>query len=202
MMARKNKVCGFYKLLHKPSGKFYLGSSADVLGRLAHHKWALRKDQNACRKLQEAFNTHPDLDQLDILIHPCKTREEAYDMEQSWVDRFWDHPDCLNSSRDVRSPITEQMHKPEVNDKRKQTWAKRAESEEFRQAMGKYSESRWKSPGAREAFSGANNPFAKGIKIDGTEYGSVKDAVRATGVSEKTIRKRANLESFLNYSWT
>lgn len=78
----------------------------------------------------------------------------------------------------------------------------RGATAEFKEIMGANANKRWGEEGAREAIRGAGNPFAKSVIVDGVTYGSVKDAVKATGVGEKTIRKRANLESFLNYSWT
>ena len=198
---RKNKVCGMYVITHLPTGKLYVGSSSDIFARISHHKWALKNNQNASVKLQETFNTYPDLDQLDILIHPCKGREEAYDKEQAMLDRHWGKDICLNTCRDVRNPISEQLHCKEVIERRSVTMKAKGATEEFKAAMAKHSDKRWSQEGARDAFKGAGNPFAKKVSVDGVVYGSVKEAVLAINVSEKTIRKRANLETFVNYQW-
>lgn len=198
---RKTKVCGLYVITHKPTGKLYIGSSANIFSRIDYHRWALKNNRSACSKFQEAFNTHPDLDQLDILIHPCKDREAAYDMEQKWVDRYWGTEKCLNTCRDVRNPISEQLHSKEVIERRSITMKKLGATDEFKAVMGERATKRWSQEGARESIKGAGNPFAKKVSVDGVIYGSVKDAVKAVNISEKTIRKRANLEEFTNYQW-
>lgn len=198
---RKNKVCGLYVITHKPTGKFYIGSSSDIYGRVSHHKWALRNNRNNSTRLQEAFNSNPDVSLLDILIHPCKSREEAYDMEQKRVDMHWGNPDCLNTCKDVRNPISEQMNSDVVKEKRNASLKEVRGSLDFKVAMSEHSKKRWATDGARQSITGAGNPFAKQVKVDGVIYGSVKDAVKATGVGEKTIRKRANLTEFASYQW-
>lgn len=60
---------------------------------------------------------------------------------------------------------------------------------------------RWSDLLVRAKRRGAGNPFAKKVQVDGKVYGSVKDAVKATGISEKTIRKRANDPTIANFSF-
>lgn len=198
---RVNKVCGLYVITHLPSGKFYIGSSHDTFGRVSYHKWALRNDKSPCTKFQLVYNTHPGDDTLHVLVHPCKDREAAYAMEQEWVDRHWGSPNCMNTCRNVRNSISEQLHSKEVIERRSATMKARGATAEYKKAMGERAKKRWDEAGARDSIKGAGNPFAKKVSVDGVVYGSVKDAVKAIGISEKTIRKRANLESFLNYSW-
>lgn len=60
---------------------------------------------------------------------------------------------------------------------------------------------KWKDPARRARITGAGNPFAKALTVDGVLYGSVKDAERSLGLNEKTIRKRVNSYDHPTYKW-
>ena len=53
---RREVISGVYKLTHKPSGKFYIGSSTDIRQRFHIHKSLFKHNKNH-NKLQETYNT-------------------------------------------------------------------------------------------------------------------------------------------------
>lgn len=48
---------GVYRIVHRPTGKVYIGSSFDISIRIAQHRMMLRQQDHHCRKLQELVDT-------------------------------------------------------------------------------------------------------------------------------------------------
>lgn len=86
-------VIGTYTLTHVKSGRFYVGSSGDVKKRLDRHWSELRSGKHHCRPLQEIWNNGGD---LAVAVIETDTREEAYELEQDFLDRFAESSQMLN----------------------------------------------------------------------------------------------------------
>ena len=116
-MATSNRIVGVYQITHTPTGFFYVGSSANIPGRITHHRWALKSNRSNCRKLQEYFNKVGSFKDFNFNIMITETREEAYGLEQSILDKWAGNEKLLNICLDARSPITHHFKDPEVKNR-------------------------------------------------------------------------------------
>ncbi len=191
-----------YTLEHIPSGKIYVGMTGNAIQRRSLHKHYLKNDKHPTPALQALFNRDPDWDNnWRWTTYVVKTKEDAESVEQTFANTFADQVRLLNQSTNTRSPITHNLRNPVVAEKRRIALKKyNLRDPAATAARGeKMAKERWSDAENRKAWSGAGNPFAKAVTIDGVRYGSVKDAVKAVGVCEKTIRTRARSEYWDNY---
>lgn len=192
-----------YQFTHVPSGKVYVGMTGNFRNRKNHHKHLLRQGNHTTPLLQAQYNQDPDWDNWTWTGFILSTKEEAIAMEQTKIDEFEKAGLLLNGSLLGQSPIEYVMAQAE--NKRRQLEGTRdyiAKNPEKPSENGrKGCEKRWADKSNRQAWKGAGNPFAKKVKIDGVVYGSVKDAVKAVGIGEKTIRTRANSDAHPNYTF-
>ena len=60
LLTDTTKISGIYKIINKVNGKYYVGSSNDILergcGRFYHHKWMLKNNRHNNIHLQRAWN--------------------------------------------------------------------------------------------------------------------------------------------------
>ena len=67
------RISGIYKIVNKINGKYYVGSSKDVINyRWIHHKRALRSNRHKNDYLQNAWNKYGE-DNFEIIIHKTST---------------------------------------------------------------------------------------------------------------------------------
>lgn len=182
---------GCYQIKCKKTGKFYIGSSANMPNRKAQHVWTLKKGVNNTPSLQTLFNEDKNFDRFEWSFIITQTRDQAYDVEQSLIDKHWGDPLLLNVSKDARSPFSGFTLSEESREKGR---LKRLEAlkdpehvERHRQAVLKM----WQDPDRRKDRMGAGNPGAKRISIDGNIYGSVNEAGRILKIDIKKLRFRA-----------
>lgn len=197
----KSRKIACYTLTHLPSGKFYVGSTGDYIGRKADHLWRLRNNKHRNKLLQELFNEDSNEDNYKWSVILTNTRKEAHELEQGFFDTNATNPLMLNGALHAISPITHVLTDPEMEKRRLEGIRRVTQTVEYAQKISEAGVKAWAVEGRREARMGAGNPFAKGVIIDTVTYGSVKDAVKAVGISEKTIRKRANSSEYPNYVW-
>lgn len=84
---------GVYTITHMPSGKFYVGSSKNIQGRMAVHLHYLKKDKHTNRLLQEAFTS---VDELEFTVVYTEGPADARSAEQDLLDVYYEHPLCCN----------------------------------------------------------------------------------------------------------
>lgn len=198
-----------YYLVHKPTGAFYVGSTWDMVNRRAGHLHELRKGKHYNKKLQDLWNEEKDESLWDWKQFVFNTREEAYAEEQRALTKYKDSHLLLNSVTNAKSPISSVMDREGFKEMRSLAMSRSMSMEnltpeergEFSKKMSQNAFDRWNKEGKREAWKGGGNPFAKKVMVDGMVYPSMKDAVTALGISEKTIRTRANSDSFPNYTF-
>ena len=199
-------VAFLYRLRHKPTGSFYIGSTKDYNGRRATHLWALKNKQHKNTKLQNLWdNSDTDNDwEWDAWIF--NKREEAYSEEQKILDENKDSSLLLNMVFDSRSSITDIMKRPNQMKRSIEGSLKWYEnlSEDKKEALHKRlhkaAKDYW-TEDAKKARMGAGNPFARRMSIDGVEYGSLKSAAKALGITDKTIINRIKSGKFPNYKY-
>jgi len=186
----KREIPGAYKLIHKPTGRFYVGSTKDIPWRITSHFNQMETGKHQNRFLQEVWNG--DRDEFVVEEFPTRDREEAFLLEQKMIDEMGGDENCVNIAKNAKSPISSILLSEEVIAKRKASLKKRQESPEYRKQMGERMREMWSDPERRANRRGAGNPFAKQICIGPRYFGSVKDASRTLGVSELLLRNRAN----------
>lgn len=95
------KVVGVYKII-SPSGKFYIGSSFDVMKRWHGHKSDLTKGRHHCNALQKSALKY-GVDQLEFKLLLICSREDARFYEQRTIDIL--NPE-YNSTTNTREPLS------------------------------------------------------------------------------------------------
>ena len=93
------KITGVYILKDVKTGQFYVGSSNDVHKRVTSHFANLRRNKHHSVKLLNVWNKGNG---LSVTIFPTSTREEAYELEQDFIDRFIGSELMLNVCLGVR----------------------------------------------------------------------------------------------------
>lgn len=83
-----------------PTGHFYIGSTICLSKRLRDHRGYLEAGKHQNFKMQKLYDIW---DEIKIHFSCCDDREEAYDKEQSLLDRHHGDEYCLNISTDARS---------------------------------------------------------------------------------------------------
>lgn len=79
---------GVYCVLHRESGKRYIGSSATSLGkRWRGHRGSLRSGRHPNRYLQAAWNKHGEV-AFEFIILERVSPEECIGREQYWLDYY------------------------------------------------------------------------------------------------------------------
>lgn len=83
---KKCKVGGIYKIINIINGKFYVGSSINIIGRWAKHKSDLRSKRHTNPHLQNAFNKYGEQSFNIEVIEEVK-KENILSREQFWLDQ-------------------------------------------------------------------------------------------------------------------
>lgn len=132
-----------------------------------------------------------------------QSKDDAFALEQRLIDQLHNDGRLINSSLNGRSPIDVLNGDVEAVKRRNEgsrRW--RIENAELvKETARRVCAQRWSDPEARTRWSGGGNPFSKKIKVDDITYPSVKDAERALGINEKTLRKRAHDPNQPNYTF-
>lgn len=86
---KKGAIKGIYKITHKNSGKFYIGSAIDVYKRFEWHKYELLHKKHSNYKLQDAYaKSGIGVFVFEILQEVPKNtdRIDLYNLEQKYID--------------------------------------------------------------------------------------------------------------------
>src|SRR3989304_1436717 len=57
-ITKGKKISGIYKIINKTNGKYYVGSSNDIIGRWFTHKSQLNRNNHCNPHLQRAWNKY------------------------------------------------------------------------------------------------------------------------------------------------
>ncbi|SAK83948.1 GIY-YIG catalytic domain protein [Caballeronia arationis] len=98
----RTSYCGVYIIIHEPSGLMYVGSSGDLHTRIRQHEWNLRRGAHHCAALQEAYRESPAIRIKSVLTD---TREDAYDREQEFLNRYFVAGRVFNAGSNARNPM-------------------------------------------------------------------------------------------------
>ncbi len=173
-------VCAVYRLTHKPSGRFYIGSTSNFTRRRQHHEYFLLKGSHNYQELQELFNQDPNVDHLQWDVILAAGREFAYSLEQTMLDKAQGDPLLLNKTLGVFGCSGMVM------------------SDEFKEKVGLRSKEMWKDEAFRQAVVDGKK---KKVLIGGVEYASVIDASKETGIYSRTLYARVKAKNWPDYRY-
>lgn len=105
---------GTYVIKHCKTGRIYVGSTKDINERIYENRRKLKKNYHKNKTFQEAYN---DSDILQIYFILTNSREEAFDLEQWLLDRYWDSGILFNIAKDARKSANGAIRTPETLDK-------------------------------------------------------------------------------------
>ena len=89
---RKSKISGIYKIVNKINGKFYIGSSEDILDRWYKHQNLLNRKIHKNTKLQNAWIKYGADNFLFILVENIE-KERLLEIEQNYLNECSEFPD-------------------------------------------------------------------------------------------------------------
>lgn len=92
------KLCGVYVIRSISTDRFYYGSSEDCRKRKQGHLRALRRGDHHSIFLQRVFNKYGEGDFRFTFLIRCKTREEAFGVEQNLLNQYVGKKGCMNIS--------------------------------------------------------------------------------------------------------
>lgn len=100
LLAQYKDVCGVYKLIHKTTGLYYIGSSTNIARRLAEHRYSfMHKGTLGDRYLVNDYC----LDNLDFeLLEECDI-DDMYEVESKYVHFKTKDPLCVNQKDPINN---------------------------------------------------------------------------------------------------
>lgn len=212
------RIIAVYKLIHKASGKFYIGSSGDFYKRRINHISELRNNRHYVVGLQELYNESPHfffhIVSIGTESPDVDIRDRAYDIEQELLDKHWGDPLLLNNSKNARhlelsqerelariQKLKDTFQKPEVLRKITIINKKLRQTSEARSQQSKISKTLWQNKTHRKRMESVwkdpdylrrqveNQPTSKPISLNGKNYPSISNAARALGISRIAVKK-------------
>lgn len=174
---------GVYVIESPITNKSYYGSSKNVTKRLKIHERLLKSNKHPNSLLQKEFNKgHP----LAVNAIVCKTREEAFKLEESFLNQYNGKSHLLNLTKKVVRCITS----PSLESREKNRQAKLGikHTKENREKLSNL---------LRQLKKETERP----IIINGIKYESAKKASLILNIPRTTIFNRIKSYMFKNYSY-
>ena len=94
------KTCGIYKITCNTSGRFYIGSAANIYKRKKRHFKSLRDGTHHNVFFQRVFDKYGEAD-FSLRYSRTATLEEAREREQLLLDKYHGDPRFMNIGRDA-----------------------------------------------------------------------------------------------------
>lgn len=209
----QNKISGIYLIIHKTSGKVYVGQSVDIYRRWKQHKAYLRNNTHENHILQNTWNKYGENDFEFMIIHECSQNiDELNALEIEYIEKYQalDRNKGFNIAKggcnngNTLAGFTEEEYKLHCN-KMKQVkkeyykthtafWKGKELPRNFREKG--VESARIRNTGRKREkhsilMTGSGNPRAKKVMcIDtGEVFGCAKEAGEKYGVTNSTILK-------------
>ena len=191
------KISGIYKIINKINGKYYVGSSKDIINsRWSYHRKCLRGKYHKNDYLQKAWNKYGESN-FDFIIVEEVYKEKLLLVEQKYLDIAKTEQDkCYNLNFNARGGDISEYSRTKIGDKNRGkncfSYGEKL-SNEIRQKMSI----------ARKKFIGEKHPCYKQTiysflnkktneKFSGTSYNfRIQYNLSQPGISALT-RKRQN----------
>lgn len=195
---------GSYKITHRESGFFYVGSSKNIRGRIRHHLSNLRRGTHVNKTFQTNFDS---TDTLDIEFNQFETLSQARDHEQELINLYLGDPKCCNVGNGSYSTWQKGTLPFMLRDvDRRHTlgnqYAKgHVVSDAVKDAVRAANTGRVRSGETRAKMSDAKSAMKRAVEIHGVTYDGVREASIALGISKETIRSRALSANTMFAEW-
>lgn len=136
---------GAYVLIHPQTRHLYVGSTDDLYERKYKHRWHIERGDHRNLKVRQHYAENPT-DQIWFLTWFTKTRDDAYDLEQKFLDHSWGGEKSLNISPDARTSnkgvLLSDERKDEIRQKVTELW----KDPEYRERMSKAAKKHFADP--------------------------------------------------------
>jgi|ERR1035441_8255979 group I intron endonuclease len=108
-MSKLVHKAGVYSIYCTANEKQYIGKSKHIAQRWRKHRSKLRNKKHVCRHLQNAWNKHGEatfvFNVIENVIDPLFSDKQLTDIEQIWIDAYWDTGTLFNSRRLAESNV-------------------------------------------------------------------------------------------------
>lgn len=184
---------GIYVITHVLTGRFYIGSTGNYPQRKSQHLTLLNSNSHNAAKLQEAFNSDPD---LTWFFWPTTDRLTAAQSEMERLSAHWGEPLLCNTFLSSKHGLREKS--PELRRHLATLATGRLHSKETKEQMSLRRRGRPKSPEWSAKIAAAS---AKAIIIDGISYPSMTSAARELDLQIGCVaaRIKSNSSRFTNW---
>ncbi len=171
-MANLPKTPSAYVIKHIDTDLMYVGSSGDVRGRVNEHISRLNRGQHPNRTLQRLYDDSPN---IEVLFIQTGTREEALEVEQSFLTTLMPGNSLVNVAADARSPWRGVTRSEEMRRKLSEARTGIDRGDEFRDKM-------------RQVKIGTGHA----VLVNDVQYSDAREAGEALGLATSTIRNRCS----------
>lgn len=178
-----------YRLVF-PDGSYYVGSTRDLPARMTHHKSEMNNGRHPNSRVLEKWK---EFGTFTHEVYPFDNIEDARLIEKATIQDNRADPKCLNI---VDTGIPANLRYLNMdNEEQRNAYIKHQRTVINRDRMIREvgtaaAKGKWKDPESLAKRSGAGNPFAKRLMVDGLEYGAFVLAMKELGVSRTTLKKR------------
>lgn len=173
-----------YQIKNKENNKVYYGISGEIEKRFRFHKNSLKRNDHNNKLLQEDYNKGYDFEYT--ILEENLSKEEAEEMEKYIIEKNKDIVYNFIYSGKPRIHSEETKLKISKNKKGKNMGIN---NHFFNKKHSKESINKMKESLSKIDRSGRNNSFARKVFYKGKEYGSVKEAMKASGLKRWTFYK-------------
>lgn len=187
-----------YKLTHRPSGYFYVGSSVCHRKRTNEHKTHLNRGKHTNRKLQDIFTSWDD---MEVEVFRAVDIEDARRLEQTLIDKYIDDPLCCNIGRSSTNPLLGVITREMVIANGRKASQRRIGTKLSAETRARMSASHTGLTRGDDDRMKISLGKAKGVSIEGVEYGSAYQAAITLGIPVRTVRTRLYADSRKFKDW-
>jgi len=110
-----------YKIYNVKNNKFLIGSTNNWTKRKSNHLNELRNNKHTNNHLQYSWNKYGEYSFIFFIESKHRTRDKAYDVEQKWLDKFYNKECCYNENPSATKPPSRKgkKHSEEFKSKRR-----------------------------------------------------------------------------------
>lgn len=148
-------VSGIYVILHKKSGKIYLGQSQNIHKRWGEHRRDLIRNAHHNPRLQNAWNKYGAKEFKFQILEYCSV-DQLNEREQHYLDIYKRKDICYNIADFADSPFRGKKHSPSARQKLSDINTGKTHSDVSRQKMSDWRKGRPKSEDHRRKIGAAH----------------------------------------------
>lgn len=185
------QIYHIYQIKNLNNGMSYYGMSKEITKRWAYHKRLLRGNYHDNKGLQSDYNKGHRFEYH--ILKQATSKEKAESLEKSLIEGNAEYVYNFTFSGKKRDPATEET-KAKISKSRKGQCV--GEGNHFYgKKHSKESIEKMKNSLSKVDRAGENNPFSRKVECYGVVYGSVKEAMEASGFKKYKFYKRLRDEN-------